>query len=717
MTAVTPPTIDAVAAVLDGPTRDGSELRWRVRLARGGEGVLSQLLPELARDEATRRRYARDVARIDEVAAAAGGAIAAVVARGDGWRVRVAPEGTPLEAWLRGGPAPWEDALARIMAIATALRDVHAAGAVLRDLHPRHVVLGARAVFTDVGLARTDILSSRTAASLVLEGSPYAAPEHASHTVVDARADLFTLGVIAWRALTGTLPYGDGPAFLADGRALPSLAALRPDVPPWVTATVERCLAWAPAARPSSATEVLALVRGETGLAPAIVRTTCQACNAPLRGGLRLCLTCGRVPVLFTPASDLDATRVDLTEASEDAAFIPGLKAILDGIALKPIGKLQLLVGDHRLYSKAERAQRRKLPLTLVVTAKAPAAELERRIKALGAKVRLRSVAAVAEAKRRGGLVMAGAGVLGALLAVTMSFTYAPWAAWALGGAAIAFIGALIYVATRTRGLETPLVQLRPLPALVPATDSLTHRLATAAQSVTAHEVRVASCAQPAIVEPNVISAIRPPIVRAFAVMPGAANVPPVRASTSRPSPRSAPASVCALSSETPRTSTNGTRNARFASGAGSRPKDGVARNHATSAPRSSSSRRSPIAPGPMTKTFASPGSTRGSPTPQPKHPGAPSTSAHAHRWHRDADTAIRTRAPLASSAATTASADGGRSTGDLASKPSTSPRNASAAGTVGIGARRCASRIASGVAPPYGGRPVSISNSTHPSA
>lgn len=486
----TPPRTPEVASVVDGPTRDGSELRWRVRLTRGGEGVLSQLLPELARDEATRRRYVRDVARIRDVAAAAGGAIADVVAIGEGWRLRAVPEGVRLEDWLRGAPVPWEDAVARVVAIATALHDVHAAGAVLRDLHPRHVVLGARAVFTDVGLARTDILSSRTAASLVLEGSPYAAPEHASRTVVDARADLFTLGVIAWRALTGTLPYGDGPAFLADGRALPSLAALRPDVPPWIVGAVEKCLAWTPGTRPTSATEALALLRAETGLAPAVVRTTCQACHATLRDGLRLCLACGRVPVVFTPAGDLDATRVDLTEASDDAAFVPGLKAILDGVTLQPIGKLQFLIGDGRLYSKREREARRKLPLTLVVTGQGSAAELERRIKLLGGKVRVRGVQATATSRARARQVMLASGTAVAASVIALFATgLAAWAGVTLGVAALAFLVAAIYRAA-IKAPSPALVQLRPLPALVPATDALTQRLADAARGVTADDAR-----------------------------------------------------------------------------------------------------------------------------------------------------------------------------------------------------------------------------------
>jgi len=72
---------------------------------------------------------------------------------------------------------------------------------------------GGRVVLTEGGLARLGILSSRTASTLALESSPWSAPEHARATMVDVRADVFTLGVLLHRALTGVLPAtrGVGP--------------------------------------------------------------------------------------------------------------------------------------------------------------------------------------------------------------------------------------------------------------------------------------------------------------------------------------------------------------------------------------------------------------------------------------------------------------------------------------------------------------------------
>ena len=125
------------------------------------------------------------------------------------WRVRLDPPGQTLDARLRRAPLPDDEVIALGGELADAVQSLHAAGAVLRDLDPRAIVLGddGRAWFTDIGHARLAILSSRTASSLLLESSPYVAPEALLGTVVDARADVYSLGVVLWRALTGDVPF------------------------------------------------------------------------------------------------------------------------------------------------------------------------------------------------------------------------------------------------------------------------------------------------------------------------------------------------------------------------------------------------------------------------------------------------------------------------------------------------------------------------------
>ncbi len=224
--------------VLAGPDRCGSEQRWRLRLPDGRAAVLGQLLPELARDPALSRRYRRDVDRLRELALPGVAPVLAVgPTEGDSWegqptppfRLREDPPGEDLEDWLsRRAPLPVEEAVALAAALCDLLGPIHARGVVLRDLHPGNIRRAEGGlVLLDIGLHRVDVLSSRTAASLLLTGSPYAAPEQLRRTALDQRADLYSVGVLLWRALTGTLPFGDSPLLLRERAPLPRLGSMR----------------------------------------------------------------------------------------------------------------------------------------------------------------------------------------------------------------------------------------------------------------------------------------------------------------------------------------------------------------------------------------------------------------------------------------------------------------------------------------------------------
>ncbi|HLT36487.1 MAG TPA: protein kinase, partial [Enhygromyxa sp.] len=326
--------------VIDGPWDVGSEERWLLRLADGRRAVLGRLSPALARDESVRRRWVRDVERLIECAAPSVAPVLAVGPRPDPrdpaadppWRLRLEPEGESLATWLARAPVPMDELAQRGAALADALHAVHLGesghgGAVVRNLHPRDLIWthDGRVVLTDVGLARVDLLSSHTASSLLVSGSAYAAPEQLLRTVVDRRADLYSLGVILWQAATGSLPFGEGPALLRERVELPPVTALRRDAPPVLDLLLRRLLAEDPDDRLASAAEVAWVLRGGAGDGLMVAgQTVCQRCAAPLRLGQRLCLSCGRLGVRFAhqPAGARERWGVELTTLSEDATAL-----------------------------------------------------------------------------------------------------------------------------------------------------------------------------------------------------------------------------------------------------------------------------------------------------------------------------------------------------------------------------------------------------------
>jgi hypothetical protein len=478
-----------VVALDAAPVRVGLERRWQVRLADGRPGLLAQLLPELARDEALRRRYVQDLERLRALEAPVMAEILAIGPQPDPrdpgaappWRLRVDPPGETLEARLSSGPLPVDEALGIGRALASALHEVHRRGATLRDLHPRHIVLlPPRLLFTDVGLARVDVLSTRTAASVVLEGSPYNAPEQLRSGAVDARADLYSWGVIVWRALTGTFPFGDGPAILRAETVLPAVHEQRAGVPPGLSPLLARCLARDPNARPRSARELLDLLGGDPGAGALAVPQVvlCQACEQPLRRGLRLCPACGHAAVQFTHVArgDRDGYVVDLMTAREDDLFLRRLRGFLEAVGDRPLLSLNFLVGNKSFYSKEELPLMLRTPTRLIDrVSKESAEEIVARLRAQDIHVEARSHREL-DLRERNATIAILSG-----LAVTVGsaalMTISPLGALGLGLGVLAAIVGTVSWLTRRAHRSGPLTRLRAAPVALPASDALVARL------------------------------------------------------------------------------------------------------------------------------------------------------------------------------------------------------------------------------------------------
>lgn len=177
-------------------------------------------------------------------------------------------------------------AVARVVeisiAIASALDAAHEAQVVHRDLKPENVLLapGGRVVVTDFGIARAfeSMHDAGSEAHGPLGSPAYMSPEQVQGNPADPRSDLYSLGVVMFEALTGSLPFSARSGFaLAAERAthpVPEVRKLRPAVPAALASLVERCLERGPARRHASAADLLEDLRrvaaemGEPSLRP-----------------------------------------------------------------------------------------------------------------------------------------------------------------------------------------------------------------------------------------------------------------------------------------------------------------------------------------------------------------------------------------------------------------------------------------------------------------
>jgi len=225
--------------------------------------------------------------------------------------------------------------------IADALGAIHAAGAVHRDLKPENVLITPAHVVKvmDLGIALLVDEALRLSQTGHFLGSvPYAAPEQwLFDSEVDARADLFSVGVMLYELATGRHPFrglGDrslGPPNLADVRPAGSV---NPQLSPFFEELAACLMAPAPAARLSSAAELAHVVREAEnstwwhGRAPALRRET----RHPLR---RI-----RVP-RETPLLGREAELAALREAFDLARAGEGRVVLLEGEA--GIGKTRLV--------------------------------------------------------------------------------------------------------------------------------------------------------------------------------------------------------------------------------------------------------------------------------------------------------------------------------------------------------------------------------------
>ena len=181
----------------------------------GREVAIKVMLPEALGDEVSRRRFeneARTVARLDHPNIVG---IHDVGRTRDGlpyYSMPYLPRGHLGQRDLRGD----EEAVRGILkSLLSALQYAHSRGIVHRDVKAENVLFddSGRPLLADFGIALRRGYGSRvTTVGLAVGSTAYMPPEQARGEGVDARADLYSVGVLAWEMLVGSLPYNAADA-------------------------------------------------------------------------------------------------------------------------------------------------------------------------------------------------------------------------------------------------------------------------------------------------------------------------------------------------------------------------------------------------------------------------------------------------------------------------------------------------------------------------
>jgi serine/threonine protein kinase len=265
------------------PVREGEILDAKYRVERvlgvGGMGVvvaathvqlhtrvaLKFLLPAALGNAQIVERFAREaraavqiqsehVARVTDVG---------TLPTGSPYMVMEYLEGGDLaDVVAKAGPMPVTQAVGYVLQACEAIAEAHSLGIVHRDLKPANLFLARRTgrdsvvKVLDFGISKTnDSGPSGLTQTSAMMGSPYyMAPEQMmSSKDVDARADIWALGIILYELLAGTPPFVAETmpeiVYMVTQRDPPALAEKRPDVPPGLADVVVRCLFRDPAQR------------------------------------------------------------------------------------------------------------------------------------------------------------------------------------------------------------------------------------------------------------------------------------------------------------------------------------------------------------------------------------------------------------------------------------------------------------------------------------
>lgn len=256
--------------------RGGMGTVYRVRdVVDGRQLALKILHEEAARDAEGLERFQREAEILGRIRHPAVPLVFLFVPGPEPYLVTEFVDGHTLkEEMERRGAIPSAEAAILGATLAGALEAAHEYGVVHRDVKPQNVMLASDGAvkLLDFGIARSVAFDSRTITrtGMVMGTPEYMSPEQLTSHRVDARSDIYSLGVVLFELVTGQPPFvADTPFGVAlkhKSERPPAPRERNRDVPAWMERTILRCLEKDKAARYATAGELAADLSRSRGL-------------------------------------------------------------------------------------------------------------------------------------------------------------------------------------------------------------------------------------------------------------------------------------------------------------------------------------------------------------------------------------------------------------------------------------------------------------------